>query len=53
MLEVLLIALIVTTAALYVAWRLWPLRSRLALQKRLGMRVDPPGGCDRCGSDGE
>jgi hypothetical protein len=51
MIEVLLVGLIVTIAALYAAWLLWPQRSRLALQKRLGLRVDPPAGCDRCGSD--
>ncbi|MEZ5458015.1 MAG: hypothetical protein R3E65_01405 [Steroidobacteraceae bacterium] len=49
MLENLLVALIVTSAALYAAWVLWPRRARNALQKRLGMRVDPPAGCDRCG----
>lgn len=51
MLETLLIALIVTAAALYAAWLLWPRRSRHVLQKRLGLRVDPPSGCERCGSD--
>jgi hypothetical protein len=51
MLETLLVALIVTAAALYAAWLLWPRRSRLLLQKRLGLPVAPPSGCDRCGSD--
>lgn len=51
MLETLLVAVIVIAAALYAAWVLWPRRSRLALQRRLGMRVAPPAGCDRCGGD--
>jgi hypothetical protein len=51
MLETLLVALIVTAAGAYAAWLLWPRRSRLAVQKRLGLPVAPASGCDRCGTD--
>lgn len=51
MLETLLVAVIVIAAALYAAWVMWPRRSRRALQRRLGLRVAPPTGCDRCGGD--